>query len=73
MVANLSAEGTHCVAALWPNGAPAVLLPGRYLVDFESRKNISIGQSHPTNPMSKMELLHNKTNETPKVSLKYLL
>ncbi|XP_054283597.1 multiple epidermal growth factor-like domains protein 8 [Macrosteles quadrilineatus] len=67
VVANLSAEQTHCVAALWPTGTPAVLLPGRYLVDYESRKNISISQYPPIHSHSKMELLHNKTHETPKV------
>ncbi|XP_046676550.1 multiple epidermal growth factor-like domains protein 8 isoform X2 [Homalodisca vitripennis] len=67
VVANMSADQSSCVAALWPTGAPTVLLPGRYLVDFEARKNITISHYPPVHSHSKMELLHNKTHETPKV------
>lgn len=63
VVGNLTADASQCVTAQWQNGTPAVLYPGRYLVDFESRNNVSNGPHQ----QSKMELLHNKSQENAKV------
>lgn len=65
IVANLSAEHSQCSPAIWPSGGPVILLPGRYLVDFEARKALAAGPYAVHH--SKMELQHNKTHENPKV------
>lgn len=67
VVANLSAEQSQCMPALWPSGIPTVLLPGRYLVDFESRRTLSNGP-YDNYDHSRMELLHDKSLENQKVS-----
>ena len=64
VVANLTAEVSHCVSAHWPSGKPVTLTPGRYLVDFESRHRRGSPAPHH---QSKMELQHNKSSENAKV------
>ncbi|PSN57394.1 Multiple epidermal growth factor-like domains protein 8 [Blattella germanica] len=64
VVANLTAETSHCVAARWPTGKHVMLTPGRYLVDFES--HITKGP-YPSHHQSKMTLHHNKSIEIAEV------
>ncbi|XP_067001504.2 multiple epidermal growth factor-like domains protein 8 [Anabrus simplex] len=66
VVANLTTESSQCVGAILPSGEPAILMPGRYLVDFESHNTVSFGP-YITHQQSKMELLHNRSQENAKV------
>ncbi|XP_046588912.1 multiple epidermal growth factor-like domains protein 8 isoform X1 [Neodiprion lecontei] len=63
LVANLTAEASQCIPTNWPDGNPTMLLPGRYLLDFESRRMVTTNYAYA----SKMEITHNKRNENPKV------
>lgn len=64
VVGNVSAENSQCQIAQWPLGNSVVLHPGRYLVDFESKKTVPSGSS--TIQQSKMVLMHNKGPDNAK-------
>jgi hypothetical protein len=61
MVANLTAGLPRCEPATLPGGAEAVLKPGRYLVDFQSRLEADPKGTASPHQQSKMELLHTLT------------
>ncbi|KAE8741134.1 hypothetical protein FOCC_FOCC013392 [Frankliniella occidentalis] len=61
IVGNLSAEQSACVSATWEPGKPVLLHDGIFLVDFESRKTLDMHHQ------SKMELQHNRSQESAKV------
>lgn len=63
IVGNLSAEQSACVSATWEPGKPVLLHDGIFLVDFESRKTVGADMHH----QSKMELQHNRSQESAKV------
>ncbi|XP_034236737.1 multiple epidermal growth factor-like domains protein 8 [Thrips palmi] len=63
IVGNLSAEQSACVSATWEPGKPVLLHDGVFLVDFESRKTVGVDMHH----QSKMELQHNRSQESAKV------
>ncbi|XP_028050046.1 multiple epidermal growth factor-like domains protein 8 isoform X7 [Monomorium pharaonis] len=64
LVANLTAETSQCIPTKWPDGHAIELQPGnRYLLDFESKRIVTA--SHAS--ASKMEIMHNKKPENPKV------
>ncbi|XP_043253802.1 multiple epidermal growth factor-like domains protein 8 [Colletes gigas] len=63
LVANLTAETSQCIPTKWPNGHQMMLLPGRYLLDFESKRMVTTSYAYA----SKMEITHNKKTENPKV------
>ncbi|XP_076675324.1 multiple EGF like domains 8 isoform X3 [Andrena cerasifolii] len=63
LVANLTAETSQCIPTKWPDGHQMLLLPGRYLLDFESKRMVTTSYAYA----SKMEITHNKKTENPKV------
>ncbi|XP_066597515.1 multiple epidermal growth factor-like domains protein 8 isoform X2 [Prorops nasuta] len=63
LVANISADTSHCIPPRWPDGQRMVLSPGRFLLDFESKRMITASYADP----SKMEITHNRQTENPKV------
>ncbi|XP_043511947.1 multiple epidermal growth factor-like domains protein 8 isoform X2 [Frieseomelitta varia] len=63
LVANLTAETSQCIPTKWPDGHQMMLLPGRYLLDFESKRMVTTSYAYA----SKMEITHNKKTENPKV------
>ncbi|XP_039280047.1 multiple epidermal growth factor-like domains protein 8 isoform X2 [Nilaparvata lugens] len=68
VVGNLTAAQTQCVAAQSSTGVATTLLSGRYLIDFEAKKSPLTNQNaYQGHHNSKMELLHNRTTENPKM------
>ncbi|XP_050462738.1 multiple epidermal growth factor-like domains protein 8 [Cataglyphis hispanica] len=63
LVANLTAETSQYIPIKWADGNPMELQPGRYLLDFESKRMVTASHAHA----SKMEITHNKKTENPKV------
>ncbi|KAF7989739.1 hypothetical protein HCN44_008413 [Aphidius gifuensis] len=63
LVANLTAETSQCIPTKWQNGNYMTLDNGRYLLDFESKRMVTVNYAYP----SKMEITHNRKNENPKV------
>ncbi|XP_015608730.1 multiple epidermal growth factor-like domains protein 8 isoform X2 [Cephus cinctus] len=63
LVANLTAETSQCIPTNWPDGNQMKLLPGRYLLDFESKRMVTASYAYA----SKMEITHNRNAENPKV------
>ncbi|XP_076283094.1 multiple EGF like domains 8 isoform X4 [Lasioglossum baleicum] len=63
LVANLTAETSQCIPTKWPDGHQMMLMPGRYLLDFESKRMVTTSYAYA----SKMEITHNKKTENPKV------
>ncbi|XP_043275705.1 multiple epidermal growth factor-like domains protein 8 isoform X2 [Venturia canescens] len=63
LVANLTAETSQCIPTSWSDGQQMTLTPGRYLLDFESKRMVTANYREP----SKMEITHNKKMENPKV------
>ncbi|XP_076755978.1 multiple EGF like domains 8 [Xylocopa sonorina] len=63
LVANLTAETSQCIPTKRSDGNPMILLPGRYLLDFESKRMVTTSYAYA----SKMEITHNKKTENPKV------
>ncbi|KAK0091776.1 hypothetical protein PV326_002712 [Microctonus aethiopoides] len=63
LVANLTAETSQCIPTKWSDGNQMSLLPGRYLLDFESKRMVTANYAYP----SKMEITHSRKSENPKV------
>ncbi|XP_026667029.1 multiple epidermal growth factor-like domains protein 8 isoform X3 [Ceratina calcarata] len=63
LVANLTAETSQCIPTKWSDAQPMMLQPGRYLLDFESKRMVTTSYAYA----SKMEITHNKKTENPKV------
>lgn len=63
LVANLTAETSQCIPTKWQDGNYMTLNTGRYLLDFESKRMVTVNYAYP----SKMEITHNRKNENPKV------
>lgn len=83
LVGNMSAENTFCKSALWspsqdtsPSGN-TFLKPGRYEIDFQAKKAVTVGPSS-SHHHTKMELYFsnkttNKSTDNPKIfTLEYL-
>nr|CAD7427120.1 unnamed protein product [Timema monikensis] len=68
VVGNLTAELSQCLPARLPSGSPVFLIPGRYLVDFESHSSPS-KSSYSTHHQSNMELQHYRDNDASKVRI----
>ena len=62
LVANLTADTSQCIPTRWSDGQPMTLSPGRYLLDFESKRMVTANYRES----SKMEITHNKKTENPK-------
>ncbi|XP_023245420.1 multiple epidermal growth factor-like domains protein 8 [Copidosoma floridanum] len=65
VVANLTAETSQCIPMRASSEAFNAISfsPGRYLLDFESKRMVTTSQSQS----SKMEIIHNRMDENPKV------
>lgn len=61
----MTARNYVCKVAQWNSGSLLVLNPGRYLVDFESKKTITLESIFLQQP--KMVLLHEKSHGSSKV------
>lgn len=62
-IANLTAQPSSCVPVDWP-----ALLPGRLAVDMHANDSLHTGL-YPSHHHAKMELQHNKSQESAKVKI----
>ncbi|XP_015121638.1 multiple epidermal growth factor-like domains protein 8 [Diachasma alloeum] len=63
LVANLTADTSQCISTKWSDGSYMNLEPGRYLLDFESKRMVTANYAYP----SKMEITHNRKGDNAKV------